>query len=297
MKKYFRNVFLAIGITALGVYLIFTISSIEDRLKNDNQILCVFDSEYSADPDDRIMEIYTWANEMDKSGTEVRRLAELTPGTPVYTGTLYGKCELVELYGEYSDESYEGIYGYSSVENDYKFSDPIITIEYDGRIECRYSVDLGEGWLYYGKTKNYMLDGENTNRDASGIGNQSLTIRPNVCGIRELKNSLNYCSEDMREYNEYREVNLLDVCPELPLRLDHCIGDEVITHILVTAYDPADTEKINASADIEITYFRGGKLDYNKLLTDGYSDLPKVRDLHPFMKVKVVRYEQIEIVE
>lgn len=296
MKKYLRNVILGIVIAAVGIFLIFTISSISYKLKSDDQILYISDDEVT-DTTERIMKISTWVNETQPDGTEVRNLVGLTPDTPVRTGNLYGKRRLSELFGDYSDKTYDEAYIWSAVETDYKYRNPTITIEYDGKIECKYSVDLGEGWLNYGKPKNHLIDSEHTNADVSAVGNRSIAISPNVCGIIGVEYCLDNCSKEMQEYNERKKVDLTDVFPEVPKNLDMYIGDEIITYIFITAYDPADIEKINATAVLKVTYFRGGNVDYKKLITSGYDDILNARELSPFISITMTEYEQIERME
>lgn len=295
MNKYLRNVLIGILFTVLSIFVIFTASSVSYKLKENHDIFYISDNEDDSDNNEYIMKIFTWANEPDEFGNEIRQLSELELSASVYTGNLYGKRSLYEILGEYSDESYKGICVYSQIDRDFEYTFPIITIEYDGKIECKYSADIGEGWLYYGKSKNYMLDGEKTRKDATASGNGFLTVCPRVFGIFAYEDSMKSCSEKMQEYNEVREVYLLDVCPELPTAMNRRVGKEYTMHIFVTAYDSVNTEKVNASADIEITCYSPEYILYKDLLLAGYEDLLMNRNLNSFIKINLAEYEQIEI--
>lgn len=293
MKKYAVRVILIILAFMAGVMIIFTLSSISSRLRDDNQSLI---GEASADEpqDEHILIIYAWANELSSTGTEQRILRELTGDRAMYVGSLKQRVPLSVLFPEVG---YEGFYCYDYVGGDSDFCNPVITFEYDGGIECRYSIDFGEGWLGYGAAENYLLKSSNFNGDASAYGSGSLTVCPNVCGLVNLEGNLGYCSDAMQKYNSYEKIRLLDICPELPIGLDQPIGGRFTLHLFVTAYDPADAEKVNASADIEITYFTGGSLDYSALINSGHGDKLDSYELYSYIKLRLADYSQIETVQ
>lgn len=99
----------------------------------------------------------------------------------LYVGRLRCLTPLSELFREYPNEIYDGVLIYTESHDnaDFAFDDPVITLEYDGRIECRYSLDVGDGLLYYGKTKNYMPESLSL-RSSTVYGNRSVTVVPYV---------------------------------------------------------------------------------------------------------------------
>lgn len=179
MKKYVIRTLLLILLAISGVYLIYTLSAAEYAMKKEPQTLYAPESDDSVE--DHILRIHAWVNEPDDAGSEVRKPAELNEKEPVYVGRLQCLTHLSELFREYPNEIYDDVLIYTESHDnaDFAFDDPVITLEYDGRIECRYSLDVGDGLLYYGKTKNYMPESLSL-RSSTVYGNRSVTVVPSV---------------------------------------------------------------------------------------------------------------------
>ena len=171
MKKYVIRTLLLILLAVSGVYLIYTLSAAAYAMKKEPQTLYASESDDSVE--DHILRIHAWVNESDGNGNEVRKLAELNENEPVYVGRLQFLTPLSELFREYPNEIYDGVLKYTESHDNAEpaLDDPVITLEYDGRIECRYSLDVGDGLLYYGKTKNYMPESLSS-RSSAAYGNR-----------------------------------------------------------------------------------------------------------------------------
>ena len=111
--------------------------------------------------------------------------------------------------------------------------------------------------------------------------------------VRGLKEMVSQVHSEMAEYNSIEKVSLLEVCPDLPAALDQVIGDRITLHILVNCYDNLDEKKVNASADIKITYFLPQNVNFISIIRSGHGDALSVRDLSTYIKLEVVDYQQI----
>ncbi|MCI8387174.1 MAG: hypothetical protein HFE63_01755 [Clostridiales bacterium] len=291
-KKYIYCAALICVCFALAVWGIFTFSEASYKLhNNDEQVLfCADDA--SIEEAEQILKIYTFANEIDDYGNEERRLCRLEVNKPVYAGRLREKVLLSSM--PYAADGYNDYYIYQGKSgDDVDFFDPIITLVCDGTIEVKYSID--RGWLEYDKSDDYKISEVKGNRDSSAYGSNSLTVRPYVTAIVEAEQVFEYCSSDMKNYNEYARVNLRDICSRLPAKYSSIYGNLYITHLLVNVYDSADTQKINASADIKISYFTGWKSGpYYTLVDDGFAEALEDYELYPYIKLEIVDYSQIE---
>ena len=292
MKKYVIRTLLLILLAISGVYLIYTLSAAAYAMKKEPQTLYAPESDDSVE--DHILRIHAWVNEPDDAGSEVRKPAELNEKEPVYVGRLQCLTPLSELFREYPNEIYDGVLIYTESHDnaDFAFDDPVITLEYDGRIECRYSLDVGDGLLYYGKTKNYMPESLSL-RSSTVYGNRSVTVVPYVRGLNGIEEIVSRVHSEMAEYNSIEKVSLLEVCPDLPAALDQVIGDRITLHILVNCYDNLDEKKVNASADIKITYFLPQNVNFISIIRSGHGNALSVRDLSTYIKLEVVDYQQI----
>ena len=287
MKTIYK-VMLGIAAAVSAVSLIFVTSMMSYRLEETDQIL--YTKEMPADDADKLIKLSTWTNIRHDNGTESRSVAVLTEGSPLYSGPLryYDKHILANgqtyFLCQYNDPDW------------YEMENPTITIEYDGPIEAKYSVDIGYGWMYYGKSQRNKLVEEMSSDDCIGRGNYNLAVKLNIDKELLADNSrYSFCSEEMQAYNKTETIKLRDKYPDIPVSYTNVSGKLVEVHLFVTAYDNADPEKVMAKATVRITRFLGwDDFDVTELAESGFGSVLLDYEFMPYTKLELIDYWQVE---
>ncbi|MBE6612429.1 MAG: hypothetical protein E7632_08050 [Ruminococcaceae bacterium] len=286
--KTIHKVILGIAAAVTAVSLIFATSMMSYRLEETDQIL--YTKKMPADSADRLITLSTWTNIRREEGTESRAVAVLAEDTPLYAGPL--------RYYEERTASNGQTYSFCQYDDPdwYEMENPTITIEYDGPIEAKYSVDIGYGWMYYGKSRQNKLVDETSSDDCVGRGNYSLAVKLNIDKALLADNSCySFCSEEMQAYNKTETVKLRDKYPNIPVSYANVSGKLVEVHLFVTAYDNADPEKVMAEATVRITRFLGwDDFDITELAEDGFGSVLLDYEFMPYTKFELIDYWQVE---
>lgn len=286
--KNIHKVMLGIAVAAAAVSLIYLTSMMSYRLEETDQIL--YTKEMPADSADRLIKLSTWTNIRREDGTESRAVAVLAEDTPLYSGPLRYYEERTASNGQtyflcqYDDPDWN------------EMEKPTITIEYDGPIEAKYSVDIGNGWMYYGKSQLNQLVDETGSDDCVGRGNYNLAVKLNIDKELLADNSrYSYCSEEMQAYNKTETIKLRDKYPKISSSYANVSGKLVEVHLFVTAYDKADPEKVMAEATVRITRFLGWD-DFNitELAESGFGSVLLDYEFMPYTKFELIDYWQVE---
>lgn len=287
--KTIHKVILGIAAAVSAVSLIFVTSMMSYRLEETDQIL--YTKEMPDGDMDKCIKLSTWTNIRREDETELRATAVLAEDTPLYSGPLRYYEERTASNGQtyfmcqYDDPDW------------YEVENPTITIEYDGPIKAKYSVDIGYGWMYYGKSRLNKLVDETSSDDCVGRGNYNLAVKLNI--DRELladNSRYSFCSEEMQAYNQTETIKLRDKYPNIPVSYANVSGKLIKVHLFVTAYDNADPEKMIAEATVRITRFLGwDDLDIPALAEDGFGNVLLDYEFMPYTKFELIDYWQVEM--
>ena len=287
VRKIIFGIVLFCGIVGL----IYISSMCSYRLEETDQVLFTKDEPITYDK--KMIKISTWANYLHDNLTESRAVAVISEKEPVYSGALryyekHKSAEGNEYYlCQYDDPDW------------YEMDSPTITIEYDGPIEAKYSIDIGNGWMYYGKSHLNKLVEPESSEDSIGRGNYHMAVKLNIDKTLLSSNSIySYCSDEMREYNKTETIMLREKYPNVPNAYANISGKLIQVYLFITAYDKADTEKIMATATIKISRFNGfdGWQDWDEkeIAERGFQNMLLDYEFMPYIKFELVDYWQVE---
>lgn len=254
----FRGLLIGIVVFALMVTAIFLSSEYEwnqqvKRLELEKKRIQL---EQIAKAD--VVGVFAWVNEWGtgfEAIGEERHVEKLVPGVEYIVGQLR-KYDVNEFTGFNNIKM--------DPDDDMRYMYPVVTFNYSGWVNFRYSIDNGSGWLYYGptakglKTGNwqYLPSEENYEGDASGWGTGATSLSCAVNGRDNLYVNLHdmSVSDDLRGYNYLTTMKLGELSENVPAEYAGREREVWTSHIVVDAYKVDPREAGNGDVKPEVSF-------------------------------------------